>query len=80
MMCDSFHTPGNTPLWPAGHLPLKGGDRPAVSALPNVAAQKRVRGFATLMMAGRPEGGSPSLRRQTHFPTFIQEAIHAPRF
>ncbi|MDH6269431.1 hypothetical protein M2360_004859 [Rhizobium sp. SG_E_25_P2] len=96
MMRDSFHTPGNTPLWPAGHLPLKGGDRPAVSALPNVAAQKRVRGFATLMMAGdgrslpisplegemagRPEGGSPSLRRQTHFPTFIQEAIHAPRF
>jgi hypothetical protein len=95
-MRHSFHIPGSTPLWPAGHLPLKGGDRPAASASPKISAHKHVRSSATLMMAGggrshsisplegemagRPEGGSPSRQRQTTFQTFNQEAFHAPRF
>jgi hypothetical protein len=39
----------HTPLWPAGHLPLKGGDY----------ARRRNRPISPLEgeMAGRPEGG-----------------------
>ncbi|RWP68495.1 MAG: lytic murein transglycosylase [Mesorhizobium sp.] len=52
-----------TPLWPAGHLPLKGGDRTTrmLSPTTNVAEM----GTAAKLpisplegeMAGRPEGG-----------------------
>ncbi|RWO26469.1 MAG: lytic murein transglycosylase [Mesorhizobium sp.] len=53
-----------TPLWPAGHLPLKGGDRITrmLSPITNVAKM----GTAAKLpisplaggMAGRPEGGA----------------------
>ncbi|CAH2398379.1 nitrate reductase [Mesorhizobium escarrei] len=66
-------SPG-TPLWPAGHLPLKGGDRmsPSFSPIADVAekALQRKLPISPLEgeMAGRPEGGvqaghsSPSTR------------------
>jgi len=41
---------GNTPLWPAGHLPLKGGDFAVWPKLPISLFEGE--------MAGRPEGGS----------------------
>ncbi|RUZ72885.1 lytic murein transglycosylase [Mesorhizobium sp. M7A.F.Ca.US.006.01.1.1] len=54
----------NTPLWPAGHLPLKGGDRMPFRSSPISG----VAGCATTQklpisplegeMAGRPEGGA----------------------
>ncbi len=56
-----------TPLWPAGHLPLKGGDQPAAfsSAIVNVEGEVN---RPTLLisplegeMAGRPEGGAKVL-------------------
>jgi len=55
------------PLWPAGHLPLKGGDwlSSSVSPIANVAEWT---GAARLLisplegeMAGRPEGGNVKL-------------------
>jgi hypothetical protein len=52
-----------TPLWPAGHLPLKGGDQlnPGVSQITGLARQERRRidVISPLEgeMAGRPEGG-----------------------
>ena len=53
------------PLWPAGHLPHKGGDQTFISASSN--RQSRRIGVATAAgiisplvgeMAGRPEGGA----------------------
>jgi hypothetical protein len=38
-----------TPLWPAGHLPLKGGD-PAMSATKIISPREGE-------ITGRPEGG-----------------------
>jgi len=60
----SMHFPSFTPLWPAGHLPLKGGDY----AFINVRHQSRTlqnesgvlhQPISPLEgeMAGRPEGG-----------------------
>ncbi len=56
----TFH---NTPLWPAGHLPLKGGDQPTAMGSPiaNVA-ERAARSKLPISplkgeMAGRPEGG-----------------------
>jgi len=52
-----------TPLWPAGHLPLKGGDQPLNSPLPIVAVKGFALGATRVIsplegeMAGRPEGG-----------------------
>ncbi|RWC48045.1 MAG: lytic murein transglycosylase [Mesorhizobium sp.] len=56
-----------TPLWPAGHLPLKGGDRPP----PMLSPIFDVCGGAAWVtlpisplegeMAGRPEGGAGTL-------------------
>ena len=53
-----------TPLWPAGHLPLKEGARMSVRSLPVLLR----RGFSAMPkllisplegeMAGRPEGGN----------------------
>ncbi len=60
-----------TPLWPAGHLPHKGGERMwrgpcAYRAVPPVQAfplERTARGesISPLVgeMAGRPEGGAP---------------------
>jgi assimilatory nitrate reductase catalytic subunit len=55
---------GSTPLWPAGHLPLKGGDQPAlrVSAIAGDAdeAVSAIQPISPLEgeMAGRLEGGA----------------------
>ncbi len=84
-----------TPLWPAGHLPLKGGDQQAASALPKNTRRMPVLRPARLMvaadscafpisplegeMAGRPEGGSTPYSNPMFIQTFKQEAIHAPR-
>jgi hypothetical protein len=52
-----------TPLWPAGHLPLKGGDKPPrlFSRISNVAEEAAAleQSISPLEgeMAGRPEGG-----------------------
>jgi len=56
----------STPLWPAGHLPLKGGDysrdrlatffNAADGALPSERLISPLEGE----MAGRPEGGASS--------------------
>ena len=52
-----------TPLWPAGHLPLKGGDQlsPGFSPISGVAGKverlKRLISPLEGEMAGRPEGG-----------------------
>ncbi|RWK56208.1 MAG: lytic murein transglycosylase [Mesorhizobium sp.] len=54
----------NTPLWPAGHLPLKGGDRqPYRRHLPfnlenRATAATRLISPLEGEMAGRPEGGA----------------------
>ncbi len=53
-----------TPLWPAGHLPLKGGDRltPMISPIGSVAAKRLSLELPISPlegeMAGRPEGGA----------------------
>ncbi|RWP66915.1 MAG: lytic murein transglycosylase [Mesorhizobium sp.] len=54
----------NTPLWPAGHLPLRGGDwQPHRRHLP-LNLENRVRAGTRVIsplegeMAGRPEGGA----------------------
>ncbi|MBB3976811.1 hypothetical protein GGQ64_002011 [Rhizobium azooxidifex] len=78
-----------TPLWPAGHLPLKGGDRLGVRA-PHIVERINQRvaaidaGAPPLVisplegeMAGRPEGGS--LLDGGRFNSIaIQEARHVP--
>ena len=57
-----------TPLWPAGHLPLKGGDQPACGISPKAslagkaAWPKRLISPLEGEMAGRPEGGIPGNR------------------
>ncbi|PTE07488.1 lytic murein transglycosylase [Mesorhizobium helmanticense] len=54
----------DTPLWPAGHLPLKGGDwvSSRLSPISNVAkwaiASKPLISPLEGEMAGRPEGGA----------------------
>jgi assimilatory nitrate reductase catalytic subunit len=54
----------NTPLWPAGHLPLKGGDQPAAPLSPLAYVAEWSRPMTLLIspfegeMAGRPEGGA----------------------
>ena len=54
----------DTPLWPAGHLPLKGGDRLFSLPLPiaGVAEATPMRELQISPlegeMAGRPEGGA----------------------
>ncbi len=54
----------NTPLWPAGHLPLRGGDQMSLllSPIANVAkwAARPTLPISPLEgeMAGRPEGGA----------------------
>jgi len=54
----------STPLWPAGHLPLKGGDRAVLRPwrLPEAAGsgEQMTRLISPLEgeMAGRPEGGA----------------------
>src|SRR5690348_600732 len=58
---------GLTPLWPAGHLPLKGGDRDGRLlcsfsenlAIRTVAAEGLISPLEG-EMAGRPEGGAPN--------------------
>jgi len=59
-----------TPLWPAGHLPLKGGDQPSQTVSPftgiaNGAAEQAASMISPLEgeMAGRPEGGGGSAGR-----------------
>jgi hypothetical protein len=53
-----------TPLWPAGHLPLKGGDQPSRPASLIIISEKRAaRSKLSISplegeMAGRPEGGA----------------------
>ncbi len=53
-----------TPLWPAGHLPLKGGDQQFLSPLFSFDVDKCLEALARLIsplegeMAGRPEGGN----------------------
>ncbi|RUU06017.1 lytic murein transglycosylase [Mesorhizobium sp. USDA-HM6] len=59
-----------TPLWPAGHLPLKGGDRKSRRLSPIVnGAGWAVRPRLPISplegeMAGRPEGGALAPRSQ----------------
>ena len=55
----------NTPLWPAGHLPLKGGDYSAIDAFAKSPRLPRNGEAKTPLisplegeMAGRPEGGA----------------------
>ncbi|TPI76941.1 lytic murein transglycosylase [Mesorhizobium sp. B2-8-9] len=57
----------HTPLWPAGHLPRKGGDRmsPSLSSITNVAgtapsAELLISPLAG-EMSGRTEGGAQAL-------------------
>jgi len=53
----------NTPLWPAGHLPLKGGDHSLDPSLPIAIAAGYAPSVTRIIsplegeMAGRPEGG-----------------------
>jgi hypothetical protein len=60
----------HTPLWPAGHLPLKGGDQPAVltrlisNIAEEVATSKLLISPLEGEMAGRPEGGAGKPGRQ----------------
>ncbi|TIQ16709.1 MAG: lytic murein transglycosylase [Mesorhizobium sp.] len=68
----------NTPLWPAGHLPLKGGDWTAasLSLLFNVAREvARLKLPISPLegeMSGRTEGGAlaPSLGNAARQETF----------
>ena len=54
---------GSTPLWPAGHLPLKGGDHSRHLIRSICKAESRAETIRWLIspfegeMAGRPEGG-----------------------
>ncbi|NTZ90380.1 lytic murein transglycosylase [Agrobacterium tumefaciens] len=53
-----------TPLCPAGHLPLKGGDRPAARSRPSQRLRMKWRDSVLLIsplegeMSGRTEGGN----------------------
>ncbi len=57
-------TRASTPLWPAGHLPLKGGDQAALRLSPITIRGNRAATLQLLIsplegeMAGRPEGGA----------------------
>ncbi|RWP40915.1 MAG: hypothetical protein EOR04_17035 [Mesorhizobium sp.] len=57
-----------TPLWPAGHLPLKGGDwmSPRLSPITNAVGVSRPPRLPISPlegeMAGRPEGGAVERR------------------
>ncbi|TPI26946.1 hypothetical protein FJW08_26165 [Mesorhizobium sp. B3-2-1] len=57
-------SPPPTPLCPAGHLPLKGGDRmsrwlsPIANAGANIATRELPISPLEGEMAGRPEGGA----------------------
>ncbi|PTE12339.1 lytic murein transglycosylase [Mesorhizobium helmanticense] len=61
---------GRTPLWPAGHLPLKGGDRQLRRPLPffNVEDWRMPKRHLISPlegeMSGRTEGGALALRFQ----------------
>ena len=72
----------DTPLWPAGHLPLKGGERlsPSPRSLPNVAgctaAAKPPISPLEGEMAGRPEGRAVE-RRLPNKPIEYKETPHA---
>ncbi len=58
----------HTPLWPAGHLPLKGGDQPnrKLSSISDIAEETIVLKLSISPlegeMAGRPEGGAEDHR------------------
>ncbi|TRA98731.1 lytic murein transglycosylase [Rhizobium rhizogenes] len=62
---------GGTPLCPAGHLPLKGGDRPV--ARPRQSRRSRMEWWKGILpisplegeMPGRAEGGKPHPQRPT---------------
>ncbi len=62
--------PLHTPLWPAGHLPLRGGDQAAVPVSPiagvaeEVLHQRQPISPLEGEMAGRPEGGVDTDTRQ----------------
>jgi len=55
------------PLWPAGHLPLKGGDQLAIRVSPTIGVGNYALQITQLIsplegeMAGRPEGGVASV-------------------
>ncbi|MFN3550173.1 MAG: hypothetical protein ACK4U0_22040, partial [Mesorhizobium sp.] len=72
----------DTPLWPAGPLPLKGGDRPHLqrrsSCNDGGVAQRAGQPISPLEreMAGRPEGGLVE-RRLPKKPTNYEETPHA---
>jgi hypothetical protein len=61
---DLADVPGATPLYPAGHLPLKGGDRLVVTPRPSRTSRLERRQHAQPIsplegeMPGRAEGGS----------------------
>jgi assimilatory nitrate reductase catalytic subunit len=61
-MRSSVRQPESTPLWPAGHLPLKGGDQPSQRLSPIFNKEERREALTLLIsplegeMAGRPEG------------------------
>ena len=85
----------NTPLCPAGHLPLKGGDRQVAIASTRITRRMTWPGFTRFMVAGevapnpisplegempgRAEGGNSSRRGQPFVQKTRQEAYHAPR-
>jgi len=54
--------PRRAPLWPAGHLPHKGGDQPSLRPSPTFGDWRKwiLQPFSPLVgeMAGRPEGGA----------------------
>ncbi len=81
----------DTPLCPAGHLPLKGGERldAGSSLFPSGRARPSAPPIAALAadlisplegeMAGRPEGGKPPFVVLSSSDVTSQEAHHAPR-
>ncbi|TGU94976.1 lytic murein transglycosylase [Mesorhizobium sp. M00.F.Ca.ET.151.01.1.1] len=68
----------NTPLWPAGHLPLKGGDWMSSPASPIFCAAGRVATSTQLIshlegeMSGSTEGGALA---QTSPATAVRETF-----
>ncbi|RWQ67824.1 nitrate reductase [Mesorhizobium sp.] len=76
-------SPG-TPLWPAGHLPLKGGDQPAARLSPvskgDEWAQPAKPPISPLEgeMAGRPEGGVQAGRSSTSTRFFANGGYYTP--
>jgi hypothetical protein len=85
----------NTPLCPAGHLPLKGGDRQVAIAWTKITRPMTLPGVPRFTvgcdclpnpisplegeMPGRAEGGNFLRQRQSFSQKIRQEAIHAPR-